>query len=124
NCASPSQNRQLLRRFFVVSNFGAFLQFSTDRTVASRNHFVAGLNAAFDFHVGVVRDSGRDFDQLRFAFLFQKHNLGQLFALFFLCSLFLLLVDELGIVVAFIALRCLLFFIFDFLWTQIALAGA
>src|SRR5437588_2306570 len=112
-----------LRRFLIVGNLRAFLQLPADRAVTSRNHFVARLDALFYLHVSVVRNSGRHFDQLRLASFFQTYHLRQFFAFPFLGRFFLALVHELGAVVAFIALRDFLFFLFDLLRAQIAVAG-
>src|SRR6266568_4380997 len=111
-----------LHSLFVEGYLDAVLQFAADHAVTSRDHLVARLNAAFDFGVRIVGNTGRYFHYLGFGSFFKEHDLGDSFALFFLCRFLGALIDELRIVIALVALRDLLFFLFDFLWTQIALA--
>jgi len=111
----PSLSRVTLR---------ALLQLSADRAVTARDHFVPGLNATLDFRVSVIGNASRHFHHLRIAALFQEHNLGEFFAFFFLRRLFRMFVDELRVIVAFVPLRDLLLFLFDFFWTQIGFARA
>src|SRR5207244_9747921 len=119
-----SRSTRLLRSLFVERYLGAILQFATDRAVTSRDYFVTGLNAAFDFGVSVVGNSSRHFRQLRLVRFFEEHDLGYFFALFFLCRFLSALIDELRIVIALVTLRDLLLFLFDFFRTQIALTSA
>jgi len=110
--------------FLVVSHLRAVFELAADRAVAAGNHFIAGLDAGFDFHVSVVRNSSGHFGRLRFAAPFQKHDLGQFLALFSLRRLFLTLVHVIGVVVTFIARSAFHFFPLDFLRAQIAVAGS
>src|ERR1041384_5825566 len=63
-----------LHSFFVQRYLGAVLQLPADRAVTSRDYFVARLNAAFDFRVGVIRNSGRHFHHLRLGPFFDEHD--------------------------------------------------
>src|SRR5947199_757934 len=61
-----------LHSFFVEGYFDAVLQFAADRAVTSRDYFVAGLDAAFDFGVSVVGNSSRHFYNLGFGPFFEE----------------------------------------------------
>src|SRR5437660_1402889 len=122
--ARSTRRSRLLHSFFIEGYLRALLQLPADRAVTSRDHFIAGLNAALDLGVSVVGDASRHFRNLRLVAFFQEDDLDQLFALFFLRRFLRTLVDELRVVVAFVALRHLLPFLFYFFWTQITLARA
>src|SRR3954471_18046895 len=87
---------ELLVCFLVDHNLSAVLQFPADRTIASGNNLVPGIEPAFDFHGSVIRDPSRDLRPDGFVADFLENTLLQLLALVFLGLLLLSLVSHLG----------------------------
>src|ERR1700730_271791 len=92
----------LILPFFLHDHFGAVLQLSADRAVTSGDHFVARFDAAFYFHVGVVRNPSRHLYHLCLGALLQKNYLCEFFAFHFLHRLFPTFVGQFRVVVAFV----------------------
>src|SRR5438094_10096332 len=75
-----------LHAFFVERYLGAIFQFPADYAVTSRDYFVTGLNAVFDFGVSVVGNSSRDFHHQGLVSFFEEQDVGYFSVVFFLSA--------------------------------------